>query len=105
MTQGMMWHKAQAQLGQSAADRPAKRWCHFNFHFANMSRRVGAWGIRCPKSVEAELGGWSATCTASQSRFGELLSQINGGAHSLHLEIPPIPLRRDGDQKVWFSFL
>jgi hypothetical protein len=58
---------------------------HFNFRFANVLRRVGARGIRCPKSVEAKLGGRLATCTASRSGFGELPPQINGGAHSLHL--------------------
>jgi hypothetical protein len=49
-----------------------------------VSMRVGAWGILCPKSVEAELGGRPATCTASRPGFGELSPQINGGAHSLH---------------------
>jgi hypothetical protein len=78
-----MWHKARAQSSQSGAGqphllgRPARCWRHFNFRFANVSRRVGAWGIRCPKSVEAELGGWPG--------FGELPPQINGGVHSLHL--------------------
>jgi hypothetical protein len=62
--------------------RLARCWCNFNFRFANMSRRVGAWGILYPKSVEAELGGRPATCTAGWPRFGELLPQINGGAHS-----------------------
>jgi hypothetical protein len=86
-----MWHKARVQLSQSGAcrahllSRPARCWCHFNFYFANVSRRVGAWGIRCPKSVEAELGGRSATCTAGQPWFGELPPQLNGGAHSLLL--------------------
>jgi hypothetical protein len=64
---------------------PASCWCHFNFRFANVSRRVGAWDIRCLKSVEAELGGRLALCMAGQPGFGELLTQINGGAHSLHL--------------------
>jgi hypothetical protein len=50
-----------------------------------VSRRVGARGIRCPKLVEAELGGQLAMCMADMLGFGELLPQINGGAHSLHL--------------------
>jgi hypothetical protein len=37
--------------------RLARCWRHLNFHFANISRRVIAWVIQCPKSVEAELGG------------------------------------------------
>jgi hypothetical protein len=45
--------------------------------------RVNARGILWPKSMEAELGGRPAMCTASQPGFGELLPQINGGAHSL----------------------
>jgi hypothetical protein len=58
-----MWHKAQDQPSQSGVGRThllgrsARCWRHFNFHFANVSRRVGARGIRCPKLVEAELGG------------------------------------------------
>jgi hypothetical protein len=86
-----MWHKARAQLSQSGATRPHllgqpfRCWRRFNFCFANVSRMVGARGIRCPKSVEAELGGWPATCMAGWLGFGELPPQINGGAHSLHL--------------------
>jgi hypothetical protein len=64
---------------------PVRCWHHFNFRFANVSRRIGAWGIQFPKSVEAELGGKSATCMADRLGFGELPPQINGGAHSLHL--------------------
>jgi hypothetical protein len=81
-----MWHKAQAQPSQSGARRPhllgwsARRWCHFHFRFANVSRRVGARGFRSPKLVEAELGGRPA----DRLGFGELLPQINYGAHSLH---------------------
>jgi hypothetical protein len=58
-----MWHKAQAQSSQSGAGqphllgRPTMCWHNFNFRFANVLRRVGAWGIQCPKSVEAGLGG------------------------------------------------
>jgi hypothetical protein len=58
-----MWHKAQAQPSQNGAGqphllgRPTMCWHNFNFRFANVLRRVGAWGIQCPKSVEAELGG------------------------------------------------
>jgi hypothetical protein len=86
-----MWHKARAQPRQSGAGqpplpgRPTRCWRHFNFHFANVSRRVGAWGIRCPKSLEAELGGRAATCMVGRAGFDELPPQINGGAHSLHL--------------------
>jgi hypothetical protein len=86
-----MWHKARGQPSQSGASRPhllgwpARCWGHFNFRFANVSRRVGARGIRCPKSVDAELGGHPALCTAGRPGFGELPPQINGGAHSLHL--------------------
>jgi hypothetical protein len=48
--------------------------------------KVGRWmGYPCPKLVEAELGGWLATCTVGRPGFCELPSQINGGAHSLHL--------------------
>jgi hypothetical protein len=65
--------------------QPASCWHYFNFHFANVSRRVSAQGIQCPKSVEVELGGQPATCTAGWPGFGELPPQINGGAHSLHL--------------------
>jgi hypothetical protein len=83
-----MWHKAWAQLSQSGADWPhplgrsAKCWHQFNFCFANVSGRVGAQGIRCPKSVEAELDGQATTCTVDRLGFYELLPQINGGAHS-----------------------
>jgi hypothetical protein len=76
-----MWHKARAQLSQSGAGRPhllgqpVRCWRHFNFRFANVPRRVGAQGIQCPKSVEAELGGQPATCTASRPGFGELPPQ------------------------------
>jgi hypothetical protein len=80
-----MWHKAQAQPRQSEAGRLARCWHHFNFCFANMSRRVGAWGIRCPNAVEDELGGRPATCMAGRPGFGELPPEISGGAHSLHL--------------------
>jgi hypothetical protein len=66
--------------------RPARCLCHFNFCFANVLRRVGAQGIRCPKSVEAELDGRPDICTADQPGFGELPPQINGGARSL---LPP----------------
>jgi hypothetical protein len=89
--EGMMWHKARAQLSQSGAGqhrllgRPARCWCHFNFRFANVLSRVGARGIRCTKSVEAELGGRPTMCTTDQPGFGELPPQINGGAHSLLL--------------------
>jgi hypothetical protein len=86
-----MWHKARAQLSQSGAGRLAKCWHHFNFRFANMLRRVSAWGIRCPKSVEAKLRVRPTTSTADRPGFCELPSQINSGAHSLHLQIPPIP--------------
>jgi hypothetical protein len=85
----MTCHKARAQLSQSGASRhhllgrPARCWHHLNFHFANMSSRIGAWGIRCPKLVRAKLGGRPATCMAGQTGFGELPPQINGGAHSL----------------------
>jgi hypothetical protein len=86
-----MWHKDRAQPSQSRAGRPhllgwpARFWLNFNFCFANVSRRVGVQGIRCPKSVEAELGGWLAMCTAGQPGIGELPPQINDGAQSLHL--------------------
>jgi hypothetical protein len=85
----MMWHKARAQPSQCGADLPhligqsARCWRNFNFCFANVSRRLGAWAIRCLKLVEAKLGGRPATCMASRPGFGELLPQINGGAHSL----------------------
>jgi hypothetical protein len=42
-------------------------------------------GYLMPKVVEAKLGGRSATCMADRPGLGELLPQINGGAHSLHL--------------------
>jgi hypothetical protein len=86
-----MWHKARAQPSQSGAGqhrllgRPARCWRHFNFRFTNVSKRVGARGIQCPKSVEAELGGRLAMCTVGRPGFGELPLQINGGAHSLLL--------------------
>jgi hypothetical protein len=51
---------------------PTWCWRHFNFCFANVSRRVDARGIRHPKSVDAELGGWLATCTSGRLGFGEL---------------------------------
>jgi hypothetical protein len=85
----MMWHKARAQPSESGDGRPhilgrsARCWGHFNFCFANVSRRVSARGIRCQKSVKAELSGWPATCTVGW--VAELPPQINSGAHSLHL--------------------
>jgi hypothetical protein len=74
----MMWHKAWAQPSKSGVGWPhlhgrlARYWRHFNFHFANVSRRVSARGIRCPKSVEAKLGGLLAMCMADRLGFGEL---------------------------------
>jgi hypothetical protein len=55
--EGMMWHKAWAQPSQSGADwphllgRPARCWRLCKLRFANVSRKVGAWGIQCPKLV------------------------------------------------------
>jgi hypothetical protein len=71
-------------INTSLAGRPARCWCHFNFHFANVSRMVGARGIWCPKWVEAELGIQPATCTSGRPGFGELPLQISGGAHSTY---------------------
>jgi hypothetical protein len=36
--------------------RPARCWRHFNFRFANVSRRVGAWGYPMPKVGGGRVG-------------------------------------------------
>jgi hypothetical protein len=55
-----MWHTARAEPSQSGAGWPhllgrsARRWHLFKFCFANMSRKVSAWGIQHPKSVRPQ---------------------------------------------------
>jgi hypothetical protein len=68
-----MWHKARAQPRIRGVDgiSVARWWSHFKFHFANVSRKVGAWDIRCPKSVEAELGGRPAKVSKRISAYQE----------------------------------
>jgi hypothetical protein len=61
-----MWHKSRAQSSVSGAGRPhllgrpARCWRLFKLHFANVSRKVGARGIQCPKLVQP--GNMAARC-------------------------------------------
>jgi hypothetical protein len=86
-----MWHKARAQPSQSRAGWPTSLVGQPGVGTILISTlptcQAGSvhMGIRCPKLVEAMLGGWLASCTADRLGFGELPPQINGGAHSLLL--------------------
>jgi hypothetical protein len=85
--------------------RPARCWRHFNFRFANVSRRVGAWGIQCPKSLEAELVGQLASVRPiGQGLVSYRLKSIVELTQSTY-KYPTYPLRLERDQKVGFSFL
>jgi hypothetical protein len=60
--------------------------------------KVGRWmGYPCPKLVEAELGGWLATCTVGGQGFVSYrLKSMVELTHSTY-KYSPYPLRRDRD--------
>jgi hypothetical protein len=90
----MTWYKARAQSSQSGADRPhllgrpASCWRHFNFRFANVSRRVDGWPA-------GHVYNWSARVwwvTTSNQRWSSLTPPIN----TPHTPFSEIEIRKWG---------
>jgi hypothetical protein len=73
-----MWHKLQAQPSQSGAGRQVL--APFQFLLCQHAK-----GGRCTGYPIPKVGGGQVGWPTGQPGFGELLPQINDGAHSLHL--------------------